>query len=405
MASGISPLDEVLALGPSQFSPRLVEWAVLFGTLLPFQVAARLVTLVSGVAISGETVRRLTERAGAAGVALETTALERIERELPAPPTGPAVQHLSVDGALVSLRDGSWTEVKTLAIGTVQAQDASASAPTTVDLSYFSRLADADTFGRLATVETQRRGTTTAGTVVGVVDGALWCQGFLDLHRHDAVRILDFPHAVGYLARAADALYPRDPVRARTWLADQRRTLLCGDPELVLARLGESQPPDAADQDEHIGEALRYLTSRRAQIAYAAFRALGYPIGSGTVESANKLIVEARLKGRGMHWARHNVNPLVCLRCVDGNGRWQEQWPQLWGQVRAEGRAVTTTRRQRRQQPVACPDPGPPAHPAPLPPPAMSLDQQPPRPKLVVNGKPTKNHPWRTHALFNRRSA
>ena len=28
------------------------------------------------------------------------------------------------------------------------------------------------------------------------------------------------------------------------------------------------------------------------------------PIGSGTVESANTLVVEARLKGAGMHWAR-----------------------------------------------------------------------------------------------------
>ncbi len=33
------------------------------------------------------------------------------------------------------------------------------------------------------------------------------------------------------------------------------------------------------------------------QMRYAAFRARGLPIGSGVVESANKLVVEARLKG------------------------------------------------------------------------------------------------------------
>lgn len=32
-----------------------------------------------------------------------------------------------------------------------------------------------------------------------VQDGALWLQGFVDLHCPEAARILDFPHAVGYL--------------------------------------------------------------------------------------------------------------------------------------------------------------------------------------------------------------
>jgi hypothetical protein len=35
----------------------------------------------------------------------------------------------------------------------------------------------------------------------------------------------------------------------------------------------------------------------------------GYPIGSGPVESANKLVVEARLKRAGIRWARPRVNP------------------------------------------------------------------------------------------------
>jgi hypothetical protein len=34
------------------------------------------------------------------------------------------------------------------------------------------------------------------------------------------------------------------------------------------------------------------------------------------VESANKLVVEDRLKGAGMHWADANVNPLLALEAV-----------------------------------------------------------------------------------------
>jgi hypothetical protein len=49
-----------------------------------------------------------------------------------------------------------------------------------------------------------------------------------------------------------------------------------------------------------ITHSLGYLEKRLAQIQYATFAAHGYPLGSGSVESANKLVVEARLK-RGRH--------------------------------------------------------------------------------------------------------
>lgn len=68
-------------------------------------------------------------------------------------------------------------------------------------------LTDAETFGRLALVETYRRGTETAKTVCAVNDGAEWLQGFVDLHRPDAVRILDFSHAFGDIAQAGQAVY------------------------------------------------------------------------------------------------------------------------------------------------------------------------------------------------------
>ena len=45
------------------------------------------------------------------------------------------------------------------------------------------------------------------------------------------------------------------------------------------------------------------------------------------MESANKLVVEARLKGAGMYWARASVNPMVALRTVACADRWPEAWP------------------------------------------------------------------------------
>ena len=40
---------------------------------------------------------------------------------------------------------------------------------------------------------------------------------------------------------------------------------------------------------------LTYLQKREAQTQYPSYEAAGWPIGSGSVESANKLVVEAHL--------------------------------------------------------------------------------------------------------------
>lgn len=53
------------------------------------------------------------------------------------------------------------------------------------------------------------------------------------------------------------------------------------------------------------------------------------------MESANKLVVERRLKGSGMHWARAHVNPMV-LRAMACSDRWPEAWPQIVQRVRQQ---------------------------------------------------------------------
>jgi hypothetical protein len=329
-------------------------------------------------------------------VAVETAAVVHIEQTLPEPPAGPAVQHLSVDGAMVPLVGGTWAEVKTLALGTVTqaaATDATdAVVARTGDLSYFSRLADHATFGRLATVETQRRGTETAQTVVAIVDGADWCQGFIDLHRPDAVRILDFAHAVEHLGAVAQAVFGTGTAAASEWLGQQAHALRHGDEQQVVERLETlAAGPQAAEVVTLLTATHRYLSTRQAQLRYRAFAEAGYPIGSGCVESANKLVVEARLKGSGMHWAREHVNPMLALRALVCNRRWETDWPDLWRQWRGQPCARANQRRQARvlvapdQSPLPAPPPavGPPAEPA------------PPRAKTIVNGKPTADHPWR----------
>ena len=86
-----------------------------------------------------------------------------------------------------------------------------------------------------------------------------------------------------------------------------------------------------------VEENLAYLEKRLTQMQYPFFQAKGWPIGSGVVESSNKVVVEARLKGAGMHWARASVNPMLSLRNAVCNDRWEEAWQQSVAHIRRVG--------------------------------------------------------------------
>jgi len=87
-----SPLDEVLALVPGSLSPHLLEGLVRVSSRLPFSQAAAELAFFWQAVVSDETARRVTEQAGTAYVGVQTAERERIRRELPEPPKGPALE-------------------------------------------------------------------------------------------------------------------------------------------------------------------------------------------------------------------------------------------------------------------------------------------------------------------------
>jgi hypothetical protein len=356
-----SPLDEELGLLPGSLTPTLLRHVARLGARMPFaDVPGELHDLV-GVDLSEPTARRHGQAAGAAYVALQTAETDAIQEKMPPSPPGPDLQQLSVDGAMIPLVHKEWGEVRTVAIGVVEKPVMEKGEPVvhTREVSYFSRLCDAEAFTHLALVETHRRGTERAKKVCGVVDGAEWEQGFLDMHCPDAVRILDFSHAAGYLASAAQAAYGEGTADAQSWYEAERHRLRHETPEVVLDAVRRLCTETAGQGNGRtaavvtITGSLAYLEKRTEQMRYAQFAEAGYPIGSGMVESGNKLVVEARLKGAGMHGARANVDPMLGLRNIACSGRWEEAWPQICLQMRLARQEKSRQRRSTRKEPPA----------------------------------------------------
>lgn len=353
MEKGFSPLDEELALLPGSLAPRQQEHLVHLASWMPFDKAAQMIEEILSVQTTQETVRQITQRMGACMEAARAADSPE-EQEAKEPPKLRYV--FSADGAMVSLVHKQWVEARTLAIGEPQEKlNTEGQKEIHVgSLSYFSRLADASTFIDLADIEMKRRMVREAKEVCAVMDGADWLQDFTNKYRSDAVRVLDFAHAAEHVTQLLEAL-EKAGVRFPPQMLDRCLHILKHrgpGPLLRIAAWHLSQNGQPGGESTH----LRYLRSREALMQYPQFQQQGWPIGSGMVESANKNVVEARLKGTGMHWKRSHVNPMLELRNAVCNDRWQEMWQKALKELKKQQALRRFTRAQSEAQSFSASD-------------------------------------------------
>lgn len=341
---GFFPLDRELGLLPGKLTPQGHEQLVRLSGWMPFERAVEVFADFTGMQVAKIVAMNSTETAGAAYMQMQEEEVGEWEQgkgqEVKA---GADKMQISADGAMVPLRHGIWAEVRTLVVGEVQAsrtKDGEREIHTR-NLSYFSRKVSAQEFQRLALVEFQRRGVEQAQAVAAVMDGAEWEQGFVDFHCPQAVRILDFPHATEHLNAMGEFLHGEHTPQSQAWLKEQAQRLKHEGPTELLCELEKLQCKHP--QSEVLSNNLAYLKKRTSQMQYPLFQAQGWPIGSGAVESGNKLVVEARLKGAGMHWDENNVNPMLAIRNILCSGRWREDWPRI------EARLQKQTQQRRHQ--------------------------------------------------------
>jgi hypothetical protein len=343
VGKGFFPLDEELELLPGVLTPHGHECLVRLASWMPFEKAIELLADFMGIGVSEMVSQKYTEAAGAAYERLQDEEVEQLEREAPLAEKGGDKLQISVDGAMVPLLHGIWSEVRTLVVGEVQpaVEEWGEEVVHTHNLSYFSRKVNAEEFQRLALVEMHRRGVEHAAEVAAIVDGADWEQGFIDYHCPEAIRILDFPHAGEHVNGIGECLYGEHTPESQAWLGERLHRLKQEGPDQLLGefQILQQHYPEA----QAISGNLAYLEKRKDQMQYPLFQAQGWPIGSGIVESGNKLVVEARLKGAGMHWAENHVNAMLALRNIICSDRWKSEWPRIEARLRQQTR-------QRRSQ-------------------------------------------------------
>jgi hypothetical protein len=158
--------------------------------------------------------------------------------------------------------------------------------------------------------------------VVVIADGAEWIKKQQRQHFAHATCILDWAHlwrevssAITTAARATSLSEREHDYQLylhRSWLwhggVNQAVQGLCA--------LG-------AGLSEEPLKAITYLEHQRPWIgSYEHWKDQGYPVGSGMIERAVALVINRRMKKRGMRWCRPNATAVVALRTDLLNEDW-----------------------------------------------------------------------------------
>ena len=73
-----------------------------------------------------------------------------------------------------------------------------------------------------------------------------------------------------------------------------------------------------------LGRELEFFRKNRARMDYRGARDAGYPIGSGCVESANRFVVQQRMKRSGQRWGREGGQGVLTFRSLLKSGRFDD---------------------------------------------------------------------------------
>ncbi len=350
---GQAPRDEQLGIQPGAVSPGLANLLALGGIEMAFEQSVTWLEAFLGFRVSENTIRQETERMGQcqaeqdAEWARQGQDEDCLQAQLRQAQPVPDRLYGSIDAAKVrmelrtqaaegekwwDLKLGCWYEaeaVRPAEHSARQREKAARDQPVfrATGQRYYCAIDEADRFGQLLWGTGCQVGAERARELVFVCDGAAGIWNLIDHYYPQAVQIVDGYHAADYLKRVAEAAWP-DPPQRRAWLEAATAELWDGQVETV-SQACAALAPRCAEARTAVG----YFTTHAHRIRYAQFRAQGYLIGSGTIESGCKQIVTQRLKRAGAQWTVPGAVYTAKARAAWLSGQWEPLRTRCYAQL------------------------------------------------------------------------
>jgi len=154
-----------------------------------------------------------------------------------------------------------------------------------------------------------------------ISDGAAWIRNLREEVFPDALQILDYYHLCENVHTFAKYLFGMDESKYTPWADDTCKALKKSQYKQVLKELSpyKDKKPGLCPVNLY-----GYIENNIDSIDYARYLKNGYFIGSGAIESGNKIILQRRLKQAGMRWNAKSAQSLLTLVSKEESGLWGE---------------------------------------------------------------------------------
>ena len=165
---------------------------------------------------------------------------------------------------------------------------------------------------------------------VVLMDGALglWAIISQALGAIEYVGILDIIHVIEYLWLAANTLYGENNAKTKKWVYNRLVAILQGRVGKVIGGLKQSIAKGKLSQRKinSLRIVIRYFENHRKWMKYDQYLRLGYPIGTGVVESSCGHTVKKRMEGTGRRWSIEGAEATLLLRSIYTSNDWEAYW-------------------------------------------------------------------------------
>jgi hypothetical protein len=326
-----TPLDHRLRIDQLKhgMTNRLrVETAFYGQNQASFEEAAERIEKHYGVAVSDETVRVVTEEIGQlvfeADAEKARTLLAHMQ-EIEMLDEGEKrndTLFIEIDGAAVNTRvrneDGStWRENKTVIAFTGSDLVERKGSAQIKRKRYAALIGSAEAFRGFVLDAALEAGYGQIKDVVILSDGAAWIRHMCEELFPEAVQILDLFHLKENVYAYAKERFGNEAKQYIPWAEKVNALLEAGDAEGAILEIGGTPGKEI--------NLRTYIENNRHKIEYPTYRAKGWFVGSGAIESANKVIVQRRLKQAGMRWSVSGAQYVLTLRCKCERKVWQTE--------------------------------------------------------------------------------
>jgi hypothetical protein len=328
---GHYPLDDRLGLRPRELSAELESLTAMTGVQLPFEQSSQLFEALTLISVSDHSVAKAAQAMGGEVEKLEAEWVMQSQdeewlQEQERLAERPQRLYGALDAAKVHIRgeeEHPWRDMKvgtwfTTTAAPPQDPDDEWDIEAT-EISYYCDIREAQQFGSLLWATGCQRQAQLAQELVFLGDGAEWIWNLVEEHYPEATQIVDWFHATEYIAPVANVAFA-DQDQRQAWIRQVRTDLWEGNLDAVVEAF------DCLIAHKLAGEvakkAATYFTNNHHRMNYAEYRAKGYQIGSGTVESGCKQIVTQRLKVAGAIWDLDNCIKTAKARAALLSNQW-----------------------------------------------------------------------------------